>query len=66
MIQIRRADERGHFNHGWLDTLHTFSFGEYHDPNHHRFRSLRVMNEDRIEPGQGFGTQQQCCFVRQA
>ena len=55
MIRIRRAAERGHFNHGWLDTFHTFSFGDYFDPAHNNFRSLRVMNEDRVSPGQGFG-----------
>ena len=55
MIRIRRAADRGHFNHGWLDTFHTFSFGEYFDPAHHNFRALRVMNEDRVAPGQGFG-----------
>ena len=56
MIQIRNAADRGHFNFGWLDTYHTFSFGDYQDPRHHQFRALRVMNEDRISPGQGFGT----------
>jgi redox-sensitive bicupin YhaK (pirin superfamily) len=56
MIKIRKSSERGHFNFGWLDTHHTFSFGEYHDPAHHRFQSLRVMNEDRVAPGGGFGT----------
>lgn len=55
MIQIRKSTDRGHFNHGWLDTYHTFSFDTFHDPEHMRFRSLRVMNEDRVAPGQGFG-----------
>jgi redox-sensitive bicupin YhaK (pirin superfamily) len=56
MISVRRAADRGSANFGWLDSRHTFSFGEYHDPRQMGFGPLRVINEDRVSPGQGFGT----------
>src|SRR5438552_19148476 len=56
MIKIRRSEERGHADYGWLNTRYTFSFNDYYDPAYSCFRSLRVINDDRVQPGRGFGS----------
>jgi redox-sensitive bicupin YhaK (pirin superfamily) len=66
MMELRRAAERGHANHGWLDSWHSFSFADYYDPGHIQFHALRVINDDTVEPGRGTAWAMAPSFVLEA